>query len=142
MATLSFINWVTRGQKVHNRLIKLSLVSVACAMPHTLLDVSLGVNNWFFSEVLLRRHILKGQLLHQIFVRNLLFLVCCFFSVIWNISQKNVFETTCKSKSQKEFFGKLFLKSGNTSVYLFTFFSLRFIWRTIDVIIDNPYLTS
>ena len=45
MATLSFINWVTRGQKVHNRLIKLSLVSVACAMPHTLLDDSLGVNN-------------------------------------------------------------------------------------------------
>ena len=47
---------------------------------------------------------------------NCWFLVCCFSSVIWNISQINVFKTNCKSKCQNEFLGKLFLKSGNASV--------------------------
>ena len=36
----------------------------------------------YSSGVLIRRQILKRQLLHQMFVRKLLFLVCCFFSVI------------------------------------------------------------
>ena len=49
---------------------------------------------------------------------NCWFLVHCFFSVIWNISQINVFKTKCKLKCQNDIFGKLFLKSGNTSVYI------------------------
>ena len=73
------------------------------------------------SGVLLWRQILKRQLLHQMFVRKLLFLVCCFFSVIWNISIINVFKTKCKLRCQNEYFGKLFLKSGNTSVYFLSF---------------------
>ena len=73
MATLSFINWVTRGQKVHNRLIKLSLVSVACAMPHTLLDVSLGVNNWFFLACL---H-MPIWFLSPWFFSSLFWVLCC-----------------------------------------------------------------
>ena len=52
---------------------------------------------------------------------NCWFLVRCFFSVIWNISQINVFKTKCKLKCQNDFFGKLFLKSGNTSVYFLCF---------------------
>ena len=52
---------------------------------------------------------------------NCWFLVCCFFSVIWNISEINVFKTKCKSKCQNDFSGKLFLKSGNTSVYISCF---------------------
>ena len=35
-----------------------------------------------FSGVLLRRQLMKRQLSRQMFVRKLLFLVCCFFSVI------------------------------------------------------------
>ena len=93
------------------------------------------------SGVFLWRQILKCQLLHQMFVRKLLFLVGCFFSVIWNISQINVFETKGQSKCQNESFGKLFLKSRNTSVYFFMFSLLRSTWQTFDVIIDDPYLT-
>ena len=52
---------------------------------------------------------------------NCWFLVRCFFSVIWNISQINVSKTKCKSKCQNDFFGKLFLKSGNTSVHILCF---------------------
>ena len=50
---------------------------------------------------------------------NCWFLVCYFFSVIWNIFQVNVFKT--KLKCQNDCFGKLFLKSGNTSVYFVCF---------------------
>ena len=42
---------------------------------------------------------------------------------------KTKFNLNC----QNECFGKLFLKSGNTSVYFFMFSLLRFIWQTIDV---------
>ena len=73
------------------------------------------------SGVLLRRQLMKRQLSRQMFVRKLLFLVCCFFSVIWNISQINVFKTKCKLKCQNNFFGKLFLKSWNASVYFLCF---------------------
>ena len=52
---------------------------------------------------------------------NCWFLVCSFFSLIWNISQINVFKTKCKLKCQNDFFGKLFLKSGSTSVYILCF---------------------
>ena len=87
----------------------------------------------YHSRVLLWHQILKRQLLRQMFVWKLLFLVCYFFSVIWNISKLNDLKTKCKLNCQNEFFGKLFLKSGNTSVYFFMFSLLRFIWRTIDI---------
>ena len=63
-----------------------------------------------YSRVLLRRQLMKRQM----FVRKLMFLVCCSFLVIWSI---NVLNTKCKLNCQNEFFGKPFLKSGNTGVY-------------------------
>ena len=81
-----------------------------------------------FTRVLVRRQLMKRQM----FVRKLMFLVCCSFLVIWSI---NVLNTKCKLNCQNEFFGKPFLKSGNTGVY-FMFWILRFIWRTFDMIID------
>ena len=77
-----------------------------------------------FTRVLVRRQLMKREM----FVRKLMFLVCCFFLAIWSI---NVLKTKCKLNCQNEFFGKLF----NTGVY-FMFWLLRFIWRTFDVIID------
>ena len=54
------------------------------------------------------------------------------------ISQINVFKTKFKLKCQNDFFGILFVKSGNT----YAMFSLlRLIWRTFDMIIDVQYLT-
>ena len=91
-----------------------------------------GCSRYFFpdahdkSGVLLRRQLMKCQLSRQMFVRKLLFLVCCFFSLIWNVSKLNLLKTKCKLSCQNEFFGKLFLKSGNTSVYFFMFSLLRF----------------
>ena len=81
-----------------------------------------------FTRVLVRRQLMKRQM----FGRKLMFLVCCSFLVIWSI---NVLNTKCKLNCQNEFFGKPFLKSGNTGVY-FMFWLLRFIWRTFDMIID------
>ena len=81
-----------------------------------------------FTRVLVRRQLMKRQM----FVRKLMFLVCCSFLVIWS---SNVLNTKCKLNCQNEFFGKPFLKSGNTGVY-FMFWLLRFIWRTFDMIID------
>ena len=69
----------------------------------------------YISGILLRRQIVKCS------SENCWFLVRCFFSVIWNISQINIFKTKCKLKCQNDFFGKLFLKSGNTSVYILCF---------------------
>ena len=58
--------------------------------------------------------------------------VCCFFSVIWNKYQINVFKTKCKLKCQKDLLGKLFLKS-ETPVFIFHVFIteiyLMNIWR-------------
>ena len=69
------------------------------------------------------------------------FLVCCFFLVIWNVSQINVFKTKCKSKSQNDFLGNYFWNLKHQCL-LFTFSLLRIIWRTFDVIIDVQYLMS
>ena len=93
----------------------------------------------YYSGVLLWHQILKRQLSPQLFIKKYWFLVG-FFSLIWNISQIDVFKTKCKLKCQDDFFGKLFLKSGNTSVIFFMFSLLRFIWRTFDMIIDVQYL--
>ena len=83
----------------------------------------------YISGVLLPHQILKRQLLHQMFIRKLLILlVHCFFSVIWNISQTNVFKTKCKLKCQNYFFGNL-----ETPVFIFYVFIteiyLTNIWR-------------
>ena len=85
------------------------------------------------SRVLLRRQLMKRQLSRQMFVRKLLFLVCCFFSVIWNVFKLNVLKPKSKLNCQNEFFGKLFLKSGNTSALQCLCFHywdfLKKIWR-------------
>ena len=47
---------------------------------------------------------MKRQLSRQMFVRKLLFLVCCFFSVIWNVSKLNVLKTKLKIKLPKWIF--------------------------------------
>ena len=68
----------------------------------------------YFSGVFFRRQLMKSQLSCQMFIKKLLFLVCYFFSVICNISKLNDLKTKCKLNCQNEFFGKLFLKSGNS----------------------------
>ena len=57
-----------------------------------------------FSGVLLGRQLIKCQLSCQMFDRKLLFLVCCFFSVIWNVSKLNVLKTKLKIKLPKWIF--------------------------------------
>ena len=52
---------------------------------------------------------------------NCWFLVCCFFSVIWNISQINVFKTKCKLKCQNNFLGNYFWNL-ETPVFIFHVF--------------------
>ena len=71
---------------------------------------------------------------------NYWFLVCCFFSVIWNASKINVFKTKRKLKCRIDFFGKLFWNL-ETPGFIFMFSLLRFIWLTFDVIIDVHCLT-
>ena len=53
------------------------------------------------SLVFLPCQLMKRQLIGQKLVRKLLFLVCCFFSVIWNISKINCFEDKMKIKLPK-----------------------------------------
>ena len=85
-----------------------------------------------YSGVLLRRQILNVNYHVKCSSENCWFLVCCFFSVIWNISQINIFKTKCKLKCQNDFLGKLFLKSGNTVFIFYVFITeiyLTNIWR-------------
>ena len=99
------------------------------------------METWFISGVLLQRQILNVNYHFKCSLEISWFLVYCFFSVIWNISQINVFKTKCKLKCQNNIFGKLFLKSGNTSVYFLCFHYWDLFDEHIDVIIDIQYLT-
>ena len=71
---------------------------------------------------------------------NCWFLAHCFFSVIWNISQINVFKTKFKSKCQNDFlwnyFWNLVFEIWKHQCLYFMFSLLIFIWWTLEVIID------
>ena len=95
---------------------------------HCLLKTKWLMKICHFSGVLLRHQILKLQT----FVRKLLILVCCFFSVIWNITQINFFKTKCKLKCQNDFLGNYFWNL-ETPVFIFYVFITKIyltnIWR-------------
>ena len=92
---------------------------------------------WQISGVLLWCQILKRQLSRQMFVRKLLFLAYCFCSLIWI----KCFEDKMWIKLPKWIFWETIFEIWKHQCLSFMFSLLRFIWRTFDVIIDDPYLT-
>ena len=75
--------------------------------------------------VLLRRQILKRQLSRQLsrqmFVSKLLIFSSLFLLSNLKVISNKCFKTKCKLRCQNNFFMKLLLKSGNTSVYILCF---------------------
>ena len=73
---------------------------------------------FFMHNVLLWR-----QLLRQMLVRKLLFLVCSFFSVTWNISQIFFFKTKCKLECQHEFLWETIIEIWKHKSQIFSYWN-------------------
>ena len=89
---------------------------------HRWFPISWFKKNTLISGVLLWRQLMKRQLITSNVRQKIVIFSLLFFSVIWNIYKLNVLKTKCKLNCQNDFLGKLFLNSGNTSVYFFYVF--------------------
>ena len=95
-----------------------------------------------YSGVLLRRQILNVNYHVKCSSENCWFSVCCFFSVIWNISQINIFKTKCKLKCQNIFWEETIFEIWKHQCLFFMFSITEIYLTTFDVTIDVQYLTS